>query len=273
MCQKASVLIVDDEPPICELISRSLRKNDYMCATALTASEALAVLSMHRFDAVLLDIMLPDMSGTEVLRRVRLEQPDVVAVVVTAVEDVRTAVEVMKLGAADYIMKPFKLDRIDACLHSALSRPCVWPGFGSFMYPSPPEDNNRESLVGCFRQMNAIAHGVEAGLDTLHEHSSTVTRRTLEVAIDLGIPAKAVCKWAVARGRLFSVKERHACCSALLMKEHEKLASGLTPATEIYQYSGKGVKIAPVPASTRCSRCVALSSTGKDLCDFSDSLS
>jgi DNA-binding NtrC family response regulator len=110
---KPKILIVDDEQVVCDLLSDELREQGYRCSVALEGNEALAKLAAEDFDVVFLDIRLPDISGIEVLAKMRLRHPHVAAVMLTAVSSIDTAVEATKLGALDYIVKPFSLDRVD----------------------------------------------------------------------------------------------------------------------------------------------------------------
>ena len=99
-CQNPRILIVDDEEPVCDLLSSSLSDQQYRCTIAFNAEEAVGKLGLEQFDVALLDIRLPGVSGMELLKRLRSEHPEVIAIMVTAVRDVDTAVEAMKLGAA-----------------------------------------------------------------------------------------------------------------------------------------------------------------------------
>jgi len=118
--KKAGVLIVDDEPVVCDVLFSELSERGYLCATALNGNDALAYLAEHEFDVVLLDIRLPGMSGMEVLREIQLNHGNVTTIVITGVDDLRTVVRAMKFGASDYIVKPLDLDIVDKCICTAL---------------------------------------------------------------------------------------------------------------------------------------------------------
>ena len=124
--KKARVLIVDDEQVVCDLLHDDLSDRGYLCATALNGDEALKNLAKQDFDVVLLDIRLPGMSGMEVLREIWLNHSKTATIMITAVNDVDTAVEAMKLGASDYIVKPFELDRVDASIRTTLDQAGYW---------------------------------------------------------------------------------------------------------------------------------------------------
>ncbi len=118
--KKPSILIVDDEQVVCDVLYEELTERGYLCTAVLTGNDALAKLDTEDFDVVLLDIRLPGISGLEVLTKIRSNHRSTAAIMVTAVNDVGTAVVAMKLGALDYIVKPFDLDRVATGIRTAL---------------------------------------------------------------------------------------------------------------------------------------------------------
>jgi len=119
---KGTVLVVDDEPAIRALASRYLQDMGFQCIAAAGAQEALRVLSGSEIDLVLTDIKMPGMSGMDLLARVVSEHPDTCVVMATAVADFRTAVEAMKTGAADYVVKPIDLEDLGIRVERAIER-------------------------------------------------------------------------------------------------------------------------------------------------------
>ncbi len=107
-----AILIVDDEPTARENLERLLRTNGYETVVAADGQEALQRLSEQEFEVVLLDIRMPGLSGMDVLRRVDTDHSDTSVIMITAVAEVDAAVEAMKLGAYDWVTKPFNLDDI-----------------------------------------------------------------------------------------------------------------------------------------------------------------
>jgi two-component system response regulator AtoC len=102
------VLVVDDDPEVRALLSRVLTKSGWTSGEAASGADALAVLGREEFDVVLLDIKLPDASGLDVLRAAREADVDTEFVILTGNADVETAVEAMRLGAYDFISKPWR---------------------------------------------------------------------------------------------------------------------------------------------------------------------
>jgi two-component system KDP operon response regulator KdpE len=117
----ARVLVVDDEPQILRALRTNLRGAGYEVDAAATAAEALATAAARPPDAVILDLILPDMSGTEVCRRLR-EWTAVPIIVLSAVGEEREKVVALDAGADDYVTKPFGVDELLARLRAALRR-------------------------------------------------------------------------------------------------------------------------------------------------------
>lgn len=115
-----TVLIVDDELGTRESL-RMILKNDYKVTLAKDAEEAFLKIEEHPPDAILLDIILPDIDGLRVLERIKQKDPESIVIMITATKTVRTAVEAMKLGAYDYITKPFDVDELRLTLSRAFS--------------------------------------------------------------------------------------------------------------------------------------------------------
>ncbi len=107
---KTKVLVVDDEETVRVLLQRILQAAGYEAVIAANGKEALSVIADGGIDVVMLDINMPGLSGVEVLGKISTDWPDLCVIMVTAVADVQTAVTAMKLGAHDYITKPFDQD-------------------------------------------------------------------------------------------------------------------------------------------------------------------
>jgi len=119
---KARVLVVDDEKSMRDLLSITLEKEGYEVLTAAGGEAAIEALRRDTTDAVITDLRMPKVDGLQVLRAAKEISPDVAVIVITAVASTETAVEAMKLGAYDYITKPFKLDEVSLIVRNALER-------------------------------------------------------------------------------------------------------------------------------------------------------
>lgn len=116
------ILIVDDEKNIRVTLSDCLEQTGYQVSTAVDGAHALEKVGEEEFDLILLDMKMPGMDGMETLRRLKHIRPDINVVMITAYGSVETAVEAMKLGAVDYLRKPFTPDEIRAQVSAVLSR-------------------------------------------------------------------------------------------------------------------------------------------------------
>jgi DNA-binding NtrC family response regulator len=118
----ANVLVIDDEEIIREALDALLTMDGCVVRTAATAAEGLALLADNDFDTVLLDLMLPDRSGLEVLDEIRRSDDTLPVVMITAFGTIDTAVRATKQGAFHYFTKPFKNDEVLVVLHNAVER-------------------------------------------------------------------------------------------------------------------------------------------------------
>ena len=116
------VLVVDDEPTLTELLASVLRYEGWDTAVAADGSTAVRMAREFEPDAVILDVMLPDISGLEVLRRLRVEQPQVSVLFLTARDAVEDRVAGITAGGDDYVTKPFSLEEVLARLRGLLRR-------------------------------------------------------------------------------------------------------------------------------------------------------
>jgi DNA-binding NtrC family response regulator len=118
---RPTVLVVDDDPGLRESY-RLILEDEYEVVDATSGQEALDVVRASQIDVVLLDIRLPEMDGIEVLERIKQTDEQVEVILVTAVKTVKTAVAAMKLGAFDYVTKPFDEEELLATLRRALQK-------------------------------------------------------------------------------------------------------------------------------------------------------
>lgn len=114
--------MVDDVPSITLAIETKLRRDGYECVVRHTAEEALETLRRERFDLVITDVRLPGMRGIELLRAVKEREPGLPVIVMTAYPEVTLAIEAMKLGADDYLLKPFEIGDLSFSVERALAK-------------------------------------------------------------------------------------------------------------------------------------------------------
>ena len=115
-----SILVVDDEEVMRDVLETLLTKEGYDVTLAQDGPAGLALARKKSFDAVVLDVMLPEMSGLEVLEELKKSDPDIVVLMITAFASLETAITAMKKGAFDYVTKPFKHEEVLHILKNAL---------------------------------------------------------------------------------------------------------------------------------------------------------
>jgi putative nucleotidyltransferase with HDIG domain len=114
------ILIVDDEEAIREIVSTLLQAQGYRCATVPNGKKAIEYLMNNTVDVVLSDMVMPEMDGVQLLRWLHHHDPDVPVIMVTAIHDVSTALESIRGGAYDYILKPFEKDQLFLSVRRAI---------------------------------------------------------------------------------------------------------------------------------------------------------
>jgi two-component system OmpR family response regulator len=116
------VLVVDDEPDLVEVLCDALRYDGWETFGALTGTEAVRTAAATRPDAVVLDMMLPDLDGLEVLRRIHADRPETRVLFLTARDAVEDRIAGITAGGDDYVTKPFSLDEVAVRLRALIRR-------------------------------------------------------------------------------------------------------------------------------------------------------
>lgn len=204
---KPAILIVDDDEEICHLIDESLVDIGFRCEIALTAEDAINKIGTYSFDAVLLDIKLPDKSGIEVLRLFGTAFPSIAIVMLTALSDVDTVVKAMQLGASDYIVKPFTIAKLNATVSAAIKKMSSDTGL------TRPQNRdiirNENASSACLSEISAMAYGVDAQVDYFDFHSRVVTERTICLARQFGFADRDIQEWAHLRKERLKEREKY----------------------------------------------------------------
>src|SRR3990172_513360 len=122
MPEEKDILVVDDEPIIRDILVRKLTSSGYRPVAVENAFEALDKMREKTFPVILSDIMMPGIDGIELLKKVRSGYPDTAVVMITAVSNANAAIEALKEGASDYLIKPFNLEEIVMSIANALEK-------------------------------------------------------------------------------------------------------------------------------------------------------
>jgi response regulator RpfG family c-di-GMP phosphodiesterase len=120
MMDNEKILVVDDEEAIREVVSTLLDAQGFRCTTCSNGRLGLEAFRKDSYDLVLSDIVMPEMDGLKLLAELRLDDPDVPVIMVTAMHDISIALEAIRAGAYDYILKPFEKDQLYLSVRRAL---------------------------------------------------------------------------------------------------------------------------------------------------------
>jgi response regulator RpfG family c-di-GMP phosphodiesterase len=197
---KPRVLVVDDEPEVRNLLCELLGEG-YDCTPAASAEEALARLDAAEFDLVLSDIQMPGMSGLEMIPRVLARRPDAVVVMVSGMQTVESAVEAMRVGAFDYVIKPFDLGKVEAAVSRALEHHDL--RVAKRRYENHLEELVRRrtaeldgalaSLEGAYRStLKALTAALDKRDSETSGHSERVVTYSLRLGRELGLDAESL---------------------------------------------------------------------------------
>jgi two-component system response regulator AtoC len=149
------VLIVDDEAVVRNAIGRALRDKGISSVPAASAYEAMDKLTDQFYDLVLLDIRMPDMDGMETLKRIRALYPELSVIMITGYPSIDTAVSCVKLGALDYLVKPFRLDDLEASL-GKIPHKGIIPDEPTYEEGGLQIDSLKNLIIGTSRSMKSI---------------------------------------------------------------------------------------------------------------------
>ncbi len=197
-----AVLIVDDEQETCDLLCEVLGEQGYICQSVNSSEAALAILKDHDFDLALLDIKMPGMSGLDLLEIMTHSYRNTSVLMTTAVNDTKTAVDAMRRGAVDYIMKPFPIDEGSARVAKVLRDKSL-----QAMMSGEAARLGRHEPGTPHAVMDAIAVGVEAQVARYDLHARIVSENTAEVAKQMGLSDKDIKAWQAEKNELSLVKE------------------------------------------------------------------
>ncbi|HEY40661.1 MAG TPA: response regulator [Dehalococcoidia bacterium] len=199
MLKNANILIVDDDEGVTDLLSAGLEESEgYHCFAVSTGEHALEKLSSSNIDLMLLDLRLPGISGIDVLTKAKRAHPDTLIIVITGVGDVQTAVEAMKLGATDYITKPFDITTVANSIESALQE---GTRSGSKLFPVGFHHDLSDKTSRWAACMDSIARGVEMRFESLvgTTITQTIVDRTVATAQSMGVPENHINQWLNSR--------------------------------------------------------------------------
>ena len=189
------ILIVDDEVEITEILA-DLLSEEYDCIRAGSAEQALTLLQDNEFQLVISDITMPGMSGLEMIPHVKATSPDTVVVMISGMQTVESAIGALRLGAFDYLMKPFDLRQVEAVVKRALEHHDLV--VAKQRYENHLEelveqrtaelDRALNSLEGAYRStLKALTAALETRDSETHGHSERVVSYSLRLGREYGL--------------------------------------------------------------------------------------
>jgi putative nucleotidyltransferase with HDIG domain len=187
--KRATILVVDDEQTIREVLSRTLEDGGYVCETAANADEASAKFEQHPADLVLSDVMMPGRSGLELLEEIKQISPDTAVIMVTAVADAQTAINALKVGAYDYVTKPFNLTEVIMSVDRALEKRSLVIANREYheQLEQKVDEQTAEIRNTFLGAVKALAEALEAKDPYTNGHSKRVTEISITLAREMGV--------------------------------------------------------------------------------------
>jgi putative nucleotidyltransferase with HDIG domain len=189
------ILIVDDEELICRLLAQRLTSEGYACVTANNGREALSHFYKDTFSLIISDIRMPEMDGIELLKRVKDLNPNMMVIMVTAYPELDMAVEAMRLGAYDFIIKPADLDLILLSVRKALEKRRLEEELEAYhKHLERLVEERTAGLRQAYRvlkkahldSVKVLAQAIDAKDPYTRGHSDRVRRMSLKIAGHLG---------------------------------------------------------------------------------------
>ena len=157
MSKQTKILIIDDEDIVLKSCLRILRSEDYLVETAYSGEAGLEKIENEKYDLIITDLMMPGMSGMDVLRTVQSKKLDVKVVIFTGYATAETAREALKMGAFDYIPKPFTPDEFRDVIHNAIKS----------------RENSETSMLDL---MAIVSHELKSPVSVVHTTAQTLAK-------------------------------------------------------------------------------------------------
>jgi putative nucleotidyltransferase with HDIG domain len=203
-----NILVVDDDPHVRSMMGSTLELRGYSVKLAAGDREAFELLGLGHFDLVLTDIAMQDWSGINLLERILERQPTLPVVIVTAIHDIRVAIDTMRRGASDYLLKPFEQDQLISTVQRALTHRKALADSQNYQQRLEQIVLARTEML--HHAMRDLEHSHDVTLDALGDaldmrdsetkgHSRRVTAYTIALARAMGVPqeeAKVIARGA-----------------------------------------------------------------------------
>lgn len=176
-----NILVIDDDKDICLVLSKFLTKNNYLVNIAHTGEDGLRQLRSTEFDLILCDYRLPDVSGIELLQKIKILNAAVAVIIITGYSDVKTAVETFRYGASDYVTKPLYSDELLVTIRETIAKNQAKHG----TYPAAPEATKTEVKRSNGKQLSTedFIIGKSSQSQTVQRHVELIAPSDMSVVI------------------------------------------------------------------------------------------
>ena len=195
-----NILVVDDEEGIRRILTHKLSGMGYHCLEASNSIQALEILGKETIGLVILDMKMPGQSGLEILPEIRKRFPQTSIIMATAVSDVNTVVESMKLGAYDYLTKPFNLTEVGMSAHRALEKRRLEIALNDYHEHLQQKVDEQSKIIrnSFLNAITSLAFALDAKDSYTNGHSVRVSDISVKVAKELALPDDQVEKIRIA---------------------------------------------------------------------------
>jgi putative nucleotidyltransferase with HDIG domain len=194
--KRARVLVVDDEPHVRTMIGSTLERQGYEVHLSSNGREALEQLELNTYDLVLTDIVMQDVNGITLLERIHAQHPNLPVVMVTAIHDISVAIDSMRRGAYDYLLKPFEREHLMSTVQRALTHRLALEETQNYQQSLEQMVRARTEMLR--HAMEDLEHSYDVTLEALGDaldlkdsetegHSKRVTAYTIALARAMGI--------------------------------------------------------------------------------------
>jgi len=193
------ILIVDDETEVCTLLAKRLSREGYSCVTAYNGKEALHHFYKENFSLMIVDVKMPETDGVELLKKVKAMHPKMTVIMITAYPEIDMVVEVLRIGAYDFIIKPFNLDLVVFAVQKALDKKRLEEEIEAYDHHLKElvEERTAKLRQACLMlkkahldSVKALAEAIEAKDPYIRGHSDRVREKSLRIAKKLGFSEK-----------------------------------------------------------------------------------
>ena len=188
------ILAVDDEEMVRDILRRLLVKAGYPCDTAASAGEAIGKLDVRPYAVVLTDIMMPGISGMELLKLIRKRDEEIAVIMLTALNDIDLSIRAMKAGAYDYITKPFRLNDVLVSVEKALQKRALVLENRDYQQnlKRMVREQSRKIQTSFIKTIESLARTLEARDPETRDHSLRVTEYAVRIAEEMALPPRDI---------------------------------------------------------------------------------